>query len=326
MRVETIMVSGALFALACTGSSASHEGATWQLDHVEAHGALLSVWGSAPEDVWVVGGQRDEGLILHGDGLSWQRVHVEAPGILWWVYGFSAHDVYAVGEGGLILHYDGQGWSRLESGTDKTLFGVWGESGEVWVVGGDPWGEPGDAVVLRGEGEIFSHVDLPAEMVPRAFYKTYGIDSHQLLLVGTDGTILRHDGNLWHQDPVPTDDPIISLWGRGGDDIYAVGGAGVGRLLHFSGDGWHEVTSTAYSTGLSGVYTAPDHPVIAVGADFYVLEIGLDGSRTEPEAPMQSPLQELHGVWGDGAGTTYAVGGDLHAYPGPMSGVILRRR
>jgi hypothetical protein len=31
-------------------------------------------------------------------------------------------------------------------------------------------------------------------------------------------------------------------------------------------------------------------------------------------------------VWGDGAGTTYAVGGDLPVYPNPMTGEILTRR
>ena len=60
--------------------------------------------------------------------------------------------------------------------------------------------------------------------------------------------------------------------------------------------------------------------------DSYVLEVSPDGTMIEPEMPPLDPVPFLHGVWGDGAGTTYAAGGDLYRYPGEMTGVILQRR
>jgi hypothetical protein len=299
----------------------------WTLEHQESAGALLSVWGGGPDDVWAVGGQVGQGLVLHSDGATWERVETGADQLLSWVYGFHAGDVYAVGEAGLIIHYDGATWRRAESGTDKTLYGVWGESSDdVWIVGGDPTGAPGSAVVLRGSGSEFRVVnDVPANLAPRALFKVYG-GPRGVIAVGDGGTVLRYDGAVWQNERVPTDQPIFSLWGRADDDVYAVGGYGSGEVLHFDGQRWQVVNGVFFGRGLSGVFTAPGLPMIAVGADAYVVELGLDGSVVEPQLPRLDPTPQLHGVWGDGAGTTYAVGGDLLAYPSSMSGVIFARR
>jgi hypothetical protein len=77
--------------------------------------------------------------------------------------------------------------------------------------------------------------------------------------------------------------------------------------------------------GLSGVFTATNQPTFAVGPHF-VFELGHDGSLTTAELPQMATGPFLHGVWGDGEGTTYVVGGDLYAYPHPMTGVILTQR
>src|SRR5512138_2875912 len=96
--------------------------ASWTIDHA-ADGALLGVWGTAPDDVWAVGGNPDESLILHNDGTGWTRQVMSGTSRLWNTYGFSGNDVYAVGERGLILHFDGNTWTRIPSGTNATLFG-----------------------------------------------------------------------------------------------------------------------------------------------------------------------------------------------------------
>jgi hypothetical protein len=241
------------------------------------------------------------------------------------VYGFAPDDVYAVGDHGLILHFDGASWQRAESGTDLPLYGSWGASGDdVWIVGGDPT-QPGSAVVLRGRGTSFTPVDLPAELRPSVFFKAYGYADNDIIMVGTEGTVLRGDGTTWRRDQVPTSEPIFSLWGRGRDDLYAVGGWASGTVLHHGGDGWTEVAATAGS-GLTGVFTGPDSPTIAVGSSAYVLEIMPNGSEMRPTVPGLSPSISLHSVWGDDDGTTYAVGGDMVTDDGPADGVIVRRR
>lgn len=319
------MVLGATLVLACAGADpALDSGEAWTLDHAEEDGALMSVWGAGPEDVWAVGGQADRSLVLRGDGQRWRPVDVDGHGLLFAVYGFHDADVYAVGEHGLILHHDGSSWQRVESGTDLPLFGVWGASGDdVWIVGGDPAGAPRSAVVLRGRGTSFRAVDLPADLAPAALYKAHGFASDDVIMVGSDATMLRWNGNDWRRESVPTSAPLFSLWGRDASDVYAVGGHQSGSLLHYDGARWSEIVEASMGAVMSGVFVAEDGPTVAVGTSG-VLEILPDGSMLAPSLPELDPAPFLHGVWGGGDGTVYAVGGDLSAYPGPMTGVILR--
>jgi hypothetical protein len=60
---------------------------------------------------------------------------------LWTVWGTSSTDIYAAG--GLfapgsvatILHYDGTTWTSLTSAPGPLLYGLWGNSTSVYVVG-----------------------------------------------------------------------------------------------------------------------------------------------------------------------------------------------
>jgi hypothetical protein len=315
-----------LVACGPQGSPAPAAANGWALDHEEPAGVLLSVWGTGPRDVWAAGGQAGAGIALHFDGASWQPVDTTFPALLWWVYGFAPDDVYAVGERGIIVHYDGRNWTRVESGTDRTLYGLWGSSGaDVWIVGGDAGGAPGSGVVLRGGRAGFRPVELPPALVPDAFFKVYGITS-DVVVVGRAGTILRYDGSHWRGDEVPTRRPILSLWARGPDDLYAVGGQDVGEILRFDGLRWSPADGLGTLPGLSGVFTAPGHPVIAVGSDATIVEVDAQGASSRTRAPGVDPRHVLHSVWGDGEGTAYAVGGSLLEYPGAMSGVVVRKR
>lgn len=313
-------------AWACGGPTATAPG-DWVVDHVESDGVLLSVWGSSSRDVWAAGGQVGRGLILHSTGGAWDRVEAPAPSLVWWVYGFTADDVYAVGEHGLILHFDGSSWQRIESGTDRTLYGLWGASGrDVWIVGGEPGGAPGSGVILRGNANGFSSVEgVPSDFVPDAFFKVYGI-TNDVIVVGRAGTVLRYDGQAWRRDAVPTDRAIVSLWARGPDDVFAVGGQEVGEILHFDGTRWSPLGALSGVAGLNGVFTGPARPVVAVGAGAAILEWSTTGTLVRRKAVGLDPRHVLHSVWGDEQGTVYAVGGSLLEYPAPMEGVIVRSR
>ncbi len=299
---------------------------TWSIDHRTDDGMLMGVWGSRPDDVWVVGGQSDRSLVLHGDGTTWIPMYVPTTGLLHTVYGFTSTDVYAVGERGLILHYDGSAWTKIESGTNATLTGVWGASGDdVWIVGGDMAPDVTSPVVLRGTGGTFERVEIPSELAPEMVFKAHGFSRDEVLFVGTGSTVLRWDGGTWSSDVVPCRDPLFSTWGRGTDDVYAVGGAWEGEILHFDGHRWTEVAALSTGTGLRAVFADADG-TIAVGPLAYAFEIDLEGRVATAALPPIESTPYLHAVWGDSAGTTYVVGGDLVDYPDPMSGVIYARR
>lgn len=317
------------------------EASPWSVQRVESKGALVSVWGSGPTDVWAAGGRADLGLVLHNDGSGWSPVDTGAKSFLWWIYGLSATDVYAVGDQGLILHFDGKAWTQVTSGTKASLFGVWAGSGDdVWIVGGNPHGATGEATVLRGNAKGFQKVNVPNHLLPSTLYKVYGspatLDNPNggVVAVGAGGTVLRYDGPRdgepdpanWRRDEVPTESRIISLWGAGGDDLYAVGGEANGILLHYDGATWKQVGGVQAGLQLYGVFKAPGQPVFAVGAGPRIVEWAADAEPLESDTADLTPGVVLHSVWGDGAGTVYAVGGTLFGDPGQMTGVVLRRQ
>jgi hypothetical protein len=318
-------MSAAALAAACGTQPASDRG-TWVVDRTTTDGAILGVWGSGPSDVWAVGGQADRSLVLHGDGSGFTRIDVSSRALLYGVYGITASDVYAVGEHGLILHYDGATWSQVASGTQLPLFGLWGgSSDDVWIVGGDMAGPPGSAVVLRGSRGGFHAVAMPADVTPNVLFKAHGFAADDVTMVGAGGAVLRWDGTAWHRDAVPTEQPLRSTWGSDPENAYAVGGDDTGEILHSDGQEWRQVAELHTGEGLNGVFTSADGSMIAVGPHG-VFELDAGTSLVEAALPAQASAYALHGVWGDDAGTTYAVGGTLDAYPGAMGGVILRRR
>jgi hypothetical protein len=196
---------------------------------------------------------------------------------------------------------------------------------DVWIVGGRA-GTTSSAVVLRGSRGVFHPVEVPAELLPSALFKVHGFATDNVVMVGSDG-VLRWDGATWRRDAVPVSEPLFSTWGRGGDDVYAVGGQQVGEILHFDGQGWREVMQIESGQGLSGVFTSDDGMTYAVGAGGLVLELDANGAVTPAMLPeLGTPKPLLHAVWGDNAGTTYTVGGSFFDYPDSMSGVILRRQ
>ena len=71
-----------------------------------APGAVLSVWSSGPDNVWMVGGERGVGFALHFDGVQWTRHDPGTGAQLWWVHGWDDGTVMVVGEQGGAARYD----------------------------------------------------------------------------------------------------------------------------------------------------------------------------------------------------------------------------
>src|SRR5262245_9943896 len=83
---------------------------TWSLLESNRSGALLSVWGTRHDDVWVVGGDQGDGLgptVLHFDGKeSTVMATGETEGNLWWVTGLQDGPIFMGGDDGLVLRHE----------------------------------------------------------------------------------------------------------------------------------------------------------------------------------------------------------------------------
>jgi hypothetical protein len=283
-------------------------------------GFLSSVWGSAPDDVFVVGGQPEAGAVFHFDGTAWSRMELPPIPILVWVFGFEANDVFAVGEQGGAIRFDGASWSRIETGTDIDLWGVWGAvANDVWAVGGELANGP--PVILHFDGAAWGRVALPdLDRTSTALLKVWGTSASQVFAVGQAGMILEFDGFRWRQSASGTGEDLISLWGTGPDRIIAVGGRSNGLAVVYDGTGWTP-RSLAPLPGLNGVFIERPDSAKVVGLIGTAATITLDGFGIVSE-DTPTPLT-LHAVWGDGTGRTYAVGGRSNQTP--YQGVALVR-
>lgn len=102
---------------------------------------LKAVWGTAPDNVYVVG---DPGIIVHWDGATWTEAPRLITSALHEVWGTSPGNVYAVAARGPILRFDGTQWSEMEFPIARDLFGIWGSAPD------DAWSVGVNGVILHG--------------------------------------------------------------------------------------------------------------------------------------------------------------------------------
>ncbi|MFV8753617.1 hypothetical protein ACNOYE_23940 [Nannocystaceae bacterium ST9] len=292
----------------------------WQAD--ESQGALMSVWGSSPDEVYVVGGQPDpqQGTVLRFDGSQWmpEQLPVDTP-MLHWVYGVDDR-VWAVGRLGAILVREGEVWTAEASPSDRILWGIWGASAdELWAVGGD--GVSDAPVLLRREGasESWTQVDLPALSVDtHGLFKIWGSAADDVWIVGDVGASLHWDGSEWTDHSTSDNIDLISLWGTPSEGIVAVGGRASGRIVRLGGASWSG--ETLESPGLNGVWVDPSGPITVVGNMGTIFSLAPGGFEVTPEDSGTALV--LHATFGFAGGPRYAVGGSLLAPP-PYTGVVL---
>jgi hypothetical protein len=82
--------------------------------------ALLKVWGTHRDDLWVVG---ERGTLWHRTARGWEDHSRPTASTLFSVHGCGTDDVYAVG-GTQVLHFDGTAWTNVGPPIFATAIGV----------------------------------------------------------------------------------------------------------------------------------------------------------------------------------------------------------
>ena len=289
----------------------------WHTLAEELGGALLSVTGTATNDVWSVGADDGQGpLVLHYDGAAWSREATGSTGDLWWGWvppGEAAHRLWAVGAAGRVLRLGDGGWDETVTDATITLFGAWGASeDEVWAVGGNVQVATG-AKMFRWDGAAWSQVDLPDDVdAEQALYKVWGSSADDVWACGTNGMLLHFDGEGWTRVTSGTDRTLLTLAGDGADDVWAVGGIGNAEIVHWDGAAWGN-ESPAFARELNGVY-ARSGAAVAVGRTGGVWWRDEAGAWTE-DSRGRATFLDLHAAWLDPDGGVWTVGGSIATLP-----------
>lgn len=312
-----------------TGGGGGNSPPAWQVVHdgKDLGGALLSVWGSAPDDVFVVGGPLGNGGVAvarHFNGTTWKDLAPGGEDSFWWVTGSGPNDVWMSGEKGRLTHWDGTSFKEFPRPTTATIWGVWAKSPtEAWAVAGSPGKgamEPND-VVLRWDGTSWTPEMLPMKL-NFSLNKIWGTSSEDLYAVGEAATVWHRKGATWaleSKPPVATGN-LLTVFGCSATDVYAVGSQSV---IHSDGKAWTPV-DVALTNSVNGVTCGSPGEVLLVG--FGGLKQRLVGGSWVDEF-SEDPVGDLHGSWADGQGSFWVAGGDFisKSTPGKARSAIIAR-
>jgi hypothetical protein len=217
-----------------------YDGDSWsEVQHGQTDTYFRDVWGSDPNDVFVVGGIEGfggtPGVILHYDGREWTQpvtVNDSQPhNQLRGVWGFGSDDVYAVGSGAapiennpgmpaLAFHYDGEAWQRMPA-MSGVFNSVWGPApGDVYASGG-PTG------LAHFDGQQWSAI--PNDLFATGtFFPIWGFGPQDIFF-----GLIHYDGVEFvnTRDPESRLFDVSGLWGPpDGSIIYASSRDGVWQL------------------------------------------------------------------------------------------------
>ncbi len=88
---------------------------------------LRLMWGSTPNDVWVIGaGGHLSNLLWHFDGISWSSYGEFSGTLPYGIKGFASDDIWIGGQMGNISHYDGTAWEKVYQIPNPGYFDFYG--------------------------------------------------------------------------------------------------------------------------------------------------------------------------------------------------------
>ncbi len=296
-------------------------------------GALLSIWGTSHDDIWLVGADKNDGtgpMVVHGT-TGFARLDLRpvdpAGGHLWWVFGPDADSVWMVGEGGRAFRHDRTTGltTKVETGTDATLYGVWGASDdELWAVGGYVFPRTGEPTLVRltpTGGEVVA--DLPSEVLGNGtFFKVWGTAKDDVWVIGEMGRIVHYDGATWSRVDLGATPRLVTIHGSSADDIVIVGGASQAVILEHTAAGFTDKSPGPYAL-LSGVWVAPDGSAWAAGMLGQVMRRSAPGAAWEAVSGVPI-MKDWHAVWRDPRGDWWFVGGNLLSAARFDEGTVIR--
>ena len=282
-----------------------------------AEAALLSVSGTAADDVWLVGADDGSGpLVLHGDGSAWTREDVAPEGVLWWVQASPDGSVYAAGSGGSVFERRAGTWARLPTPTlaQATVFGVWSSgAGELYAVGAV---QEGRGFLWHAAGGVWSELPLPAGLPlddrggPPALFKVWGASAADVWVVGDRGLILRGNAVQGFSRVVSgsEEERLFTVHGSA-DQVVMVGGSANGWALQTGGAALVDISPPG-AAPLQGVCWSSSGELWTVGVagNVYARRAGQSEWR---DVFTGVAVQSLHAVWLDPQGGVWAVGGNV---------------
>ena len=197
------------------------------------------------------------------------------------------------------------------------------DSGAAWALGSN-------GLVLRWNGATWEPVVMPMGAPPLPRYRAVWVDGDGAAYFLGDRSFAIHDGKTWTFQEFPSINRPVAMWGRAGDDIYAVENS---RIFHYDGKSWEAETLPDGGVQMTGLAGFGDI-VVAVGSDGRVLQktvgerwVSLDIDTTIDLVAIHKPDRASNYVIGkDGYFARFSSLGspDPKTLPGPNDAAPLR--
>ena len=214
-----------IFAVGVGGGAVHFDGTSWSVLETGTTTDLWGVFGESNDDLWVVGGDPEEGepLILHYDGTSFDVVPLDPAEndrlahALFKVFGVDGR-LFAVGQAGLVVEWDGTKFVQVGTGASDDFVSLWGSSADDLVaVGGRA-----AAQVATFDGVDFQTTSPPG--VPGLNAVT--LAGEEVVVAGVSGWVGHLDrasGELVRETAIQSLDLHAAFY-DGAGRVYAVGG------------------------------------------------------------------------------------------------------
>jgi hypothetical protein len=192
---------------------------------------LYGLWGAAPDDIYVVGGDPDNSAtVLHFDGSALSPVAgTPTTGGAWFkVWGSARDDVYLVGQYGSLAHFDGATWTPaslagLGIQPQDSLFTASGSGrNDVYVVGGPS----SSAKALHFDGKAWSAVaGLDLSRTGGQLTGVHENAGGDVVMTGIGGEkFVGRAGSFRDDSAVGTSADLHAVWFDAVDNVFAAGG------------------------------------------------------------------------------------------------------
>ncbi|MGC8898416.1 MAG: hypothetical protein ACP5ON_09325, partial [Bacteroidota bacterium] len=207
-----------------------YDGVKWS-EYKVSGGALASVWGSSPRDIWV--GGRD-GAIHHFNGSTWESALLDSslrllgrPLQIISICGFSEADVYVTATKPdqvspidttfiYLYHFDGERWQREDSLLLTAGFKRWDFGPKLRVIGSALY-SAGGGVFRRQTGSWMRLLD------DKDIGSVAGVSEDNLFAAGAHGKVYHYNGIDWYlYRELPGFDTFNSAVWTDGREVFVV--------------------------------------------------------------------------------------------------------
>jgi PKD repeat protein len=221
--------------------------------------------------------------------------------------GVNSPVLWTGGNNGTIWGWTGDRWADYNIGNipdnSCTYVDFWGtKPDDAWVIGGCSL-QPGDGIIARWDGNVWTEVDMGGEVVSFA-YDIWGTSSDQVWVADIDGILYWNGTNWTRQLNALQNQTFYAIWGTGGNNVWA--GAN-GAIYKYDGDTW-QIEFSAPGESFRGIWgTDADNVWIASFVNNTAKIYKWDGQQLNNLSPDISNTF-YRGVWSGSNNRAWAVG------------------